>query len=76
MVKNNDKEKCVYSGYRIAFDGKGEWSFDNDFSRNVAIFGVDNSSSSHTDNCKNKFLVLREGHFLVLIEALLHQKKL
>ena len=24
-------------------------------------FGVDNSSSSHTDNCKNNFLVLGEG---------------
>ena len=24
-VKNSDKEKYVYSGYEIAFDGKGEW---------------------------------------------------
>ena len=30
IVKDCDKEKYVYSGYRIAFDGKGEWSFDND----------------------------------------------
>ena len=29
--------------------------------RNVTIFGVANSSSSHTDNCKNNFLVLGEG---------------
>ena len=27
----------------IAFDGECSWSFGNDFSRNVAIFGVDNS---------------------------------
>ena len=27
----------------------GSWSFGNDFARNVAIFGVDNSSSSHAD---------------------------
>ena len=25
------------------------------------IFGVNNSSSSHADNCKNKILVLCEG---------------
>ena len=27
IVKNNNKEKWVYSGYEIVFDGKGEWSF-------------------------------------------------
>ena len=26
IVKNTDKEKYVYSGYEIVFDGKGEWS--------------------------------------------------
>ena len=36
-------------------------SFGNDFVRNVVIFGVDDSSSSHADNCKNNFLVLCEG---------------
>ena len=45
----------------MAFDGKGPWSFGNDFARNVTIFGIDNSSSSHTDNHKNDFLVLGEG---------------
>ena len=29
--------------------------------RIFVIFDVDNSSSSHTDNCKNNFLVLGEG---------------
>ena len=29
---------------------EGSWSFNDDFARNVKIFGVDNSSSSHTDN--------------------------
>ena len=48
LVKNNDKWKCVYSGYRIAFDEK----------RNVfLIISVDGNSSSHTDNQKNDFLV-------------------
>ena len=49
-MKNCDKSKYVCSGYRIAFDGLGSWSFGNDFARNVVIFGVDNSSSSHADN--------------------------
>ena len=34
---------------------------DNDFVRNNIIFDVDNSSSSHSDNRKNNFLVLVEG---------------
>ena len=32
------------------------WSFRNHFARNVAIFGVDNSALSHTNNRKNNFL--------------------
>ena len=34
--------------------------FDNDTVRNVTIFGADNSSSSHSDNRKNNFLILGE----------------
>ena len=41
IVKNIDKEKYVYSGYGIAFDGKIEWSFGNYYTRNVMILGVD-----------------------------------
>ena len=61
IVKTNDKEKYVYSGYGIAFNGKNQWSFGNYYARNVVTFGVDTSSSSHIDNCKNKFSVLGEG---------------
>ena len=53
MVKNSDKEKYVYSGYGITFNSAASWSFDNNFARNVIIFDVDNSSSFHSDNCKN-----------------------
>ena len=60
IVKSGNKTKWVYSGYGVAFDGAVSWSFDNDFPRNVIIFGVDNSSSSHTDNHKNNFLILGE----------------
>ena len=35
--------------------------FGNNFPRNVAVFGVGNSSSSYTDNRKNSFLALGEG---------------
>ena len=45
----------VYSGYGITFDSAGSWSFGNDTTRNVIIFGVDNSSLSHSDNRKKKF---------------------
>ena len=51
----------VYTGYRIAFYGKGDWGFGNDCAKNVIICGVDNSSSSHADDLKNSFLVLGEG---------------
>ena len=61
IAKHDYKSKYVYSGYETAFDGTSSWSFDNNFTRNVAIFGVDNSSSSHTDNRKSNFLVLGEG---------------
>ena len=43
IVKNSDKEKCVYSDYGIAFDGAGscneQWN-GNDDARNVVAFGV------------------------------------
>ena len=35
--------------------------FGNESTKNVIIFWVDNSSSSHTDNLKNDFLILGEG---------------
>ena len=50
-------EKWVYSGYKIAFGGVDSWCFGDDFARNFLIFGVDNNSLSHTDNCKNNCLV-------------------
>ena len=43
VVKNSDKGNYIYNGYGITFDSAGSWSFDNDFARNVIIFGVHNS---------------------------------
>ena len=31
IVENSDREKYVHSGYRLAFDGKGSWTFKDDF---------------------------------------------
>ena len=54
----------MYRGYGITFYGKGEWNFGNEFARNIVISYANNSSSSHTDNCKNDFLVIGEGDTL------------
>ena len=40
IVKDNNKEKNVYSGYDIAFDGKGSWSFNDNLVRKVTIVRV------------------------------------
>ena len=61
VVKNSNKEKWIYSGYGTTSDRTGSWSFNNNFARNIIIFGVDNISSSHADNRKNNFLVLGDG---------------
>ena len=51
----------MYSGCGITFDSAGSWSFNNGITKNIIIFGVNNSSSSHADNHKNYFLVLGKG---------------
>ena len=61
IVKNRDKANFVYGGYGITLDSTGSWNFDNGTARNVIVFLVDNSSSTHSNNRNNKFLVLDEG---------------
>ena len=51
----------MYSGYGKTFDSADSWSINNDTTRNVIIFGVDNSSLSYAVNRKNNFIVLGEG---------------
>ena len=51
----------MYRGYGTAFNSAGSWSFDYDFLGIVIIFGVNNSSSSHSDNRQNNFLILGEA---------------
>ena len=59
IVNNSDKDKYVYSGYRITFDSAGFWSFDNDTAKNIITFGVDNSSSSRSDDRKKNLFNIR-----------------
>ena len=61
IAKNSNESKHGQSSYRITLDGADSCSFGNEFIKNVIIFGVDNSSSSHKDNHQNGFLVLGEG---------------
>ena len=70
IVRNSNKEKYVCGAYGIRFDIAGSWSFDIDSARNIMIFGIDNSLSSHAENSKNNFFQLLE-----FMEALVHQRK-
>ena len=55
------------SDYGIAFDELYSLVFGNDFAKNVIASGVGSSSSSHSDNRKNDFLVLSEGPTKILV---------
>ena len=62
LTKNDDPDKCKYSGYDIGFDSRSYFSLpDGSMRRNVIIFGADMSSALHSDN-KGKFiLILGDG---------------
>ena len=62
-------------GYGPTFDRAGSWNFGNDYVGNFVAFGIDNSSSSHTDNHKNNFLVLGEGQRKGLVLTLVKQRQ-
>ena len=63
LAGNAIKGRFTYDGWGIVFDGESSWSFGKEFCRNFVIFGVDNTSSSHTGNGKYNFLVLGEGWY-------------
>ena len=58
LTKHADIDLYKYSGYGIGFNRKGFYSIGNEIGRNVIIFGVDMSSSSHIDNKKKDILIL------------------
>ena len=61
LTKHPDIDHYKYSGYGIGFDRKGFFSLGNEIGRNVIIFGVDISSSSHIDNKKKDILIHGKG---------------
>ena len=67
LVRNAIKNKFNYNVQGMAFHGEGSWSFDNDLARNILIFRADNSSSSHTDNRKNKLSLLCQGPTVTIV---------
>ena len=53
LTKNADPGNYSDLGYGVGFDSHSLFSYPGfDWSKNVVIFGVDNSSSIHTDNNK------------------------
>ena len=57
LTKNAGIEKYGYSGFGIGFDRRLAFSFPGGgFGQNVLIFGVDMSSSAHSDNKKKKHI--------------------
>ena len=62
LTKNEDIDKCEYSGYGTGFDGKRIFSFlSGGFGQNVLIFGVDIILSAHIDNKRKYILALGIG---------------
>ena len=62
MTKNSDVDKYKYSGYGIAFDRRGSFSFTGGgYGQNVIIFGADMNSSPHIDNKGKDILILGIG---------------
>ena len=60
LTKHVDVDLYKYLGYGTGFDRKGFHSIGNEVGRNVVIFRVDMSSSSHIDN-KKDILILGKG---------------
>ena len=62
LTKNADPDRYSYSGYGIGFNSPSHFLFSKfDFGKNVITFGVENNSSTHTDNKEKYILVFGEG---------------
>ena len=74
LTKYVNAHQYKYSGYDIRFDRKGSYSIGDEVARNVIIFGVDMSLSSHIDNKKKDILILGKGPTQVLEHTLTAEK--
>ena len=61
LTKHVDIDLYKYFGYVIGFDRKWSYSIGDEIGRNVIIFGVYISSSSHIGNKKKDILILDKG---------------
>ena len=74
LTKRADVDLYKYSEYGIGFDRKGLFSVANEVDRNVIIFGVDMSLSSHIDNKLKDVLILGKGRTQRLEHTLAAEK--
>ena len=74
LTKHADVDLYQYFRYGIEFDKKWSYSTGNGIGRNVTIFGVDMSPSSHIDNKKKKFLIFGKGSIQGLEHTLTAEK--
>ena len=59
ITKNANTSQYKHEGYGICFDGESSFSFGNRIdAKNVIIFGVSNSNSSHSTNRTQNIYVL------------------
>ena len=77
LTKNVDIDKYKYSGYGIAFDKRGSFSFPGDgYGQNVIVFGADMNSSPHIDNKGKDILIFGIGPMQGLGEYSLTAEKM
>ena len=74
LTKYVDIDLYKYSRYGIGSDRKGYFSIGDEISRNVIVFGVDISSSSHINNKKKDILILGKGPMQRLKHTLAAEK--
>ena len=56
LTRKAELDKCSYSEYDIGFNSRSHFVISNfDFGKNVIIFGVENTASTHGDNKKKGF---------------------
>ena len=62
LPNNADPDKYGYNGYDNEFDVCSQSSLSKgECGKNVVIFGVDNSSSTHVDDRKKDIIIFGEG---------------
>ena len=76
LTKHIDIDQYKYSEYGIGFNKKGDFSFGNEFGRNVIILGADMSSYVHANNKTKNILVLGKDFIQGLDNTTIYAEKL